>query len=364
MTPTAYSLLLGHGGGSPQDPPSFSSFSPPSRPVIVSQHQPHQLQVNQPPPPIIERHAQQGAPAPSSGIFATVGSAVGAAVRAMCPRLDAVSPRSAALIEETRQLELRVQAAQSSSALDEHRRRDEAYDAGIRHRDELRRRLQLLDQQISTDPAARGGYPPITTGHEFGSLSRRRFDANFNPVPPVHLHPHPQYGAELQLTLNSLESRRILQHQGSSVATPTHACPSHPSAVVDLLAGLRSLEIPLIILLHLTLASPSQSQRCLRSHSSACRPLSLHSLDLEVGFGWLGSTTILRAASRLTLVCRSHFMELARDAYSKFLRSPEHRKAFIDAAPSPDSDIEAALSLLAWAAVPAGISRRLAAVKR
>ena len=362
-----YSLLLGHGDGLPQDPPPPSPFFLPDRPVQVSQLQLQQHPHHQQPPPNFERRAQQGTSAPSSGILATMGSAVGAAVRAMSPRQEAVSPRSAALIEETRQLELRVQAAQSSSTSDEQRRRDEAYNAAVRHRDELRRQLQHLDQQINTAPAAVGGYAPPATAYDYGALSRREFNANFNPGPPDHHHHRHQCGLELppHLQIHGIPTHPPAPGLFGSYANPRmpepsffgggapqwnppprHHAPHQPSPPAGVaITESKMLEIALKRM-------PTVLPQLVGTGS-------------RVWVDWVDNVeVILRAASRLILVSWTHSMELARDAYSRFLKAPEHHKAFIVAAPSPDSDIEAALFLLVWAAIPADISRRLAAVKR
>jgi hypothetical protein len=186
---TDYSLLIGHGVAPPSDPLT-SPFSLPRQPILTSQQQllqPHNSQV---PPQHFERPSTPPPPLQSGGILATVGSAVGAAVRAMRLRQESVSPRTSALVEETRQLELRAQEAQSASSLAEQRRRDEAYELGIQHRDELRRRLQQLGQQHGPPP----GIPDhAAQGDEYGSLSRTHFNANYNIGPPVVQHlPHPQ----------------------------------------------------------------------------------------------------------------------------------------------------------------------------
>ncbi len=77
----------------------------------------------------------------------------------------------------------------------------------------------------------------------------------------------------------------------------------------------------------------------------------------RVWVDWIDDVqVILRAASRLILASWTHSLELARDAYCRFLKAPENHKTFIVATPS--------LFLQACAAVPAKRRRRLAAVKR
>ena len=121
-----YSLLLGHGVAPPFDPLLKSQFSLPRQPVFTSQLQLLQLHYNQHPPQIFERQLQPLPPPQPSGFLATVGSAGGAAVHAMRPHQESASYRTATLVEETRQLELRVQEAQLATILAEQRRRDEA----------------------------------------------------------------------------------------------------------------------------------------------------------------------------------------------------------------------------------------------